>query len=252
SRLELRSAIDVRPGSLTGDFDLFLANLDTAAGTVRLGLGRGAGPIADRGSGSVALLTFHIRADAPPGPAVINLLHNLDRVSTLLNEGGLVLNPEPSNEAGDPLDGLITVSENRPATVASVVVNDGAAARVTSMTVTFSSVVRFLGNPADAFRLLGPRGDVQLVAAVSTAEDNGQTFVRLTFPDARNGSLAEGKYTLRIDGDQIVDAAGQAVDANGDGMPGGVALDAFFRLFDDTDGAGPMGHKKIIQQFGEV
>jgi hypothetical protein len=110
SRLEIESEADVWRGSLTGDFDLFAVNWDREAGTLRVGLGRSAGPIGGRGSGSVLAITFRIRPDAPPGPAVINLRHRLDPVTTQLNEGGLELVPEPSDEAGDVLDGLVAVA----------------------------------------------------------------------------------------------------------------------------------------------
>jgi ELWxxDGT repeat protein len=106
SRLELRA---VRRGSLTRDFDLFVTNVDPAAGTVRVGLGRTAGPIHGRGTGSGLLLAFRVRDDAPPGRAVINLRQRLGGTATQLNEGGLVLHPAPSDRAGDRLDGLLRV-----------------------------------------------------------------------------------------------------------------------------------------------
>jgi hypothetical protein len=108
-QLELVPRGGVRRGRLTGDFDLFLANLDAGAGTLRVGMGRSAGPITGRGGGSVLWLTFRVRSDAPSGRAVINLRHDLGGTSTQLNEGGLDLNPDPSNEAGDALDGQITI-----------------------------------------------------------------------------------------------------------------------------------------------
>jgi hypothetical protein len=101
--------VEARRGSLTADFDLFLVNHDAAAGTIRVGLGRSAGSVADRGPGSVLLLTFRIRENAPSGRAVINLRRGLGLAATQLNEGGLELNPAPSDRAGDALDGVITV-----------------------------------------------------------------------------------------------------------------------------------------------
>ncbi|HXG12217.1 MAG TPA: S8 family serine peptidase [Gemmataceae bacterium] len=115
SRLEVLSAADVRRGRLTADFDLFLVNLDNVAGTIRVGLGRSAGPIIGRGAGSVLEVIFRIRTDAPPGRAIVNLHADLAPTRTQLNEGGLVLIPAPRNEAGDVLDGLITVRGRRPA-----------------------------------------------------------------------------------------------------------------------------------------
>ncbi|HXG12767.1 MAG TPA: hypothetical protein VNK04_23615, partial [Gemmataceae bacterium] len=93
----------------TADFDLFAVNLDRQAGTIRVGLGRSAGPITGRGSGSVLEITFRITRRAPAGRAVINLQHRLGVTTTQLNEGGLDLNPDPSDQAGDALDGVIRV-----------------------------------------------------------------------------------------------------------------------------------------------
>jgi hypothetical protein len=109
TRLELGSEADVRPGSLTADFDLFAVHLDRLNETVRVGLGRSAGPVRGRGAGSVLQITFRIRDTAPLGAAILNLRHDLFPTQTLLNEGGLRLTPAPSNAAGDVLDGLITV-----------------------------------------------------------------------------------------------------------------------------------------------
>jgi autotransporter-associated beta strand protein len=106
SRLEL---ISVRRGRLTRDFDLFAVNRDDAAGTIRVGLGRSAGPIGDRGAGSVLQVTFRVQRGALAGAAVINLRHGLGGTLTQLNEGGLLLNPAPSDEAGDPLDGAVII-----------------------------------------------------------------------------------------------------------------------------------------------
>jgi hypothetical protein len=109
-RLEFVSAAR---GSLTADFDLLLVNHDPAAGTLRLGLSRSLGSIDDRGSGSVVLLTFRIQDNAPAGRALINLRERVEQTATALNEGGLDLNPAPSDRAGDVLDGAITVLRPR-------------------------------------------------------------------------------------------------------------------------------------------
>lgn len=100
-------------GSLTSDFELLLVNADPTSGTVRVGLSRSAGPIGDRGPGSVVQLTFRIRPDASPGQAIVNLRESLNGTTTALNEGGLDLNPDPSDRVGDVLDGAITVLRPR-------------------------------------------------------------------------------------------------------------------------------------------
>lgn len=241
-RLEIVSINDLYRGSLTGDFDLFSANLDAQAGTLRVALGRIAGPIDSRGSGSVLEITFRIRPDAPPGQAIVNLLADLAPTYTQLNEGGLVLIPAPSDEAGDALDGLITVqpSPEPVPTIESILIHDGAAQRLIAprITVTFSTVVQFLGNPAGTFRLVGPHGAVRLLAVSSLDESGTRTIVQLTSPGRgiRNGSQADGPYTLTVDGDQIVDAADRAVGGNQDGTAGGDAVETFFRHYGDRDG----------------
>jgi hypothetical protein len=109
-RLEL---VNVKRGSLTADFDIFVVNHDAQAGTVRIVLARTAGRIFGRGSGSVAQLTFRVRDDAPAGRTIINLRQNLGSTTTQLNEGGLDLNPDPSNRAGDVLDGWVMILPRR-------------------------------------------------------------------------------------------------------------------------------------------
>jgi hypothetical protein len=108
-RLVVRCGADVRRGSLTGDFNVFGVNLDAQAGTIRVGLGRTAGAISGRGSGSVIEITFRVRPNAPPGRAIVNLRKDLGQTQTHLNGGSLDLNPGPSNDAGDALDGAIRV-----------------------------------------------------------------------------------------------------------------------------------------------
>ncbi len=125
-----------------------------------------------------------------------------------------------------------------PATVSSFQVNDGEAQRsmVTHLTLTFSGVVT-IGS--DAFVLT--RSDGTSVGVVATSRvEGGRTVVALTFSGEGivAGSLADGRYTLTLLGDQIRDAAGQALDGDGDGEPGGDYVDHLFRFFGDADGDG--------------
>lgn len=104
-RLEV---LEVRRGSLTESFDLFGINVDAQAGTIRAGLGRSAGPI-EGGGGSVLLITFRVRPNTPAGRTVINLRGQWGSTTTQLNEGGLDLNPAPSDRAGDVLDSVLQI-----------------------------------------------------------------------------------------------------------------------------------------------
>jgi hypothetical protein len=100
--------LEVRRGSLTRDLDMFLANVDPSVGSVRVGVGRTHGPIMQ--SGSVLEMVFRVRDDARAGLAAIILRQGIDGTITALNEGGLVLNPDPTDRAGDVLDGLVRVA----------------------------------------------------------------------------------------------------------------------------------------------
>jgi hypothetical protein len=106
--------LQVRRGSLAQDFDLFAVSPDPQEGTIRVGMARSAGPIPGPQRGSVIDLIFRVRPDAPAGRTVVNLRHDLTGMITQLNEGGLDLNPDPSNEAGDRLDGSIRIGAGRP------------------------------------------------------------------------------------------------------------------------------------------
>ncbi|HXG09537.1 MAG TPA: Calx-beta domain-containing protein, partial [Gemmataceae bacterium] len=75
----------VQKGTLTSDFDVFLANTNPAPsasppipGAIRVGLGRTAGPITGRGAGSILQINFRVRAGAVDGPAFINLMEKID------------------------------------------------------------------------------------------------------------------------------------------------------------------------------
>jgi hypothetical protein len=103
------AVVSVRRGSLTRDFDLFAQNVDGEAGTLRVGLGRSAGPVQGRGAGSLVVVTFRIRTDAPARAVVLNLRRSLGQTVTQVNEGNFDLNPDPSDAVGDALDGLIRI-----------------------------------------------------------------------------------------------------------------------------------------------
>ena len=116
SRLDVISTADVMRGSLTETFDNFTVNLDRAAGIIRISGYRSAGPLSGLAEGSVAVISFHVRANAPAGPAIINLMQNVGTTWSLPggtdaqgNDFLFDLQPQVSNAAGDPLDGRINV-----------------------------------------------------------------------------------------------------------------------------------------------
>src|SRR6516162_5873976 len=125
-----------------------------------------------------------------------------------------------------------------PATVASVLVNDGSVQRsmVNSLTVTFSTIVHL--DPG-AFELVRQEGGV-IQLTVAQAIVDGHSVDTLTFVGAGiiGGSLADGHYTLTIHGGLVHDGFGQALDGAGTGVAGSDATDTFFRLFGDGDGDG--------------
>lgn len=130
----------------------------------------------------------------------------------------------------------LAVSTGDPATIESVVVNDGSAQRsmVNSLTITFDRVVTF--DPGAFGLQLANGGEVSLNVAASVV--GGRTVAVLSFSGSGiiGGSLADGNYTLTVRGDHIRDEVGRELDGDHDGNGGGDRVDAFFRLFGDSDG----------------
>ena len=135
SRVDVASAADVVRGSLTQSFDSFVVNLDRAAGIIYIsgyrGLVSGGVVSGEWSGGSLALITFHIKDNAPAGAAVINLLENAGSARTALggtdgqgNDFLFDLEPRPSNAAGDALDGRIDVLSHVAAGVLAPVLGD--------------------------------------------------------------------------------------------------------------------------------
>src|SRR5262245_33467436 len=165
-------------------------------------------------------------------------------------DGAAVIHPEPARFFETPVSlplpenlnyilppGPLGVAGN-PATIDSVVINDGSAQRsmVNSLTITFDHIVTF--HPG-AFELQRQDGSaVGLNVAASVVD--GRTIAVLTFTgtDVIGGSLADGSYTLAIRGDHIRDEVGRELDGDGDGNGGGDRVVASCRLFGDSDGDG--------------
>lgn len=132
-----------------------------------------------------------------------------------------------------------------PPSIAAITVNDGLVQRsaIRSLTVAFNGVVDI---DFDAFevRKLGIGGGT--VGIQFTREVHGnQTRAVLTFSGAfwQNGSLKDGNYELTIHGDRVRDTLTRVrLDGDNDGLTGGSRIfgdrliDAFFRLYGDSDG----------------
>jgi hypothetical protein len=150
-------------------------------------------------------------------------------------------------------EGLITITDKDgavsraplpisvgPAEVRRVVANSGAAqrSRVTSLDVEFTGKVELA---PDALTLRDQRGRV-IPATVTLSEVNGVTQARLEFQGRGivAGSLADGRYTLTVDGARVTNPMddNQMIDADGDGIIGDLMTWDLTRRFGDLNGDG--------------
>lgn len=130
-----------------------------------------------------------------------------------------------------------------PPQVQGTVVNNGAAqrSRVTSLTVTFNTQVTFASTVGAAFTLTRVGGgNVSFTASASViGEHTVVTLNNFTGTLTEFGSLADGRYTLTALSSQI-SVAGQALDGDSDGIPGGDYTfgdsRGLFRFFGDITG----------------
>jgi hypothetical protein len=188
--------------------------------------------------------TVKVSNDDPAGVGATSgtLVNGTASIAVSLNTAGMRNLTAATSSSGQSLTGKTSVSVLAP-TITGVSVNaDNAAQRsmVRSLVVYFDVAPATV--PASAFDLRrtggGTVGGVAVsVSAVTTI--NGRSAVTLTFPGTGAAdSLADGRYELKIDGSQILDAYGNAVDGDGDGQPGGIKTFDFFRLYGDTNGDG--------------
>jgi len=135
-------------------------------------------------------------------------------------------------------EGTGDVLAGSPQQVESVVLNDGSAQRsmVNRVTVTFSGAAILDPGAIELRRqdgsLVGLNFDISIIG--------GKTVAVLTFagPEIVGGSLSDGSYVLTVRADRVHDRWGRELDGDGDGTSGGDRLEAFFRLFGDSDGDG--------------
>jgi Right handed beta helix region len=140
--------------------------------------------------------------------------------------------------------------------VASIVINDGSAqrSRVTSVTLSFDTLVTLPSSAANAFTLTRQSDNVA-VNLIATVINNTVTTATFTFTGALTnfGSLADGRYTLTVLAAQI---SGGNFDGNGDGTAGDDYVLAsagtpnpptnIFRLFGDANGDGTVSTNDFV------
>jgi hypothetical protein len=124
--------------------------------------------------------------------------------------------------------------------VNNVVIDNGTAqrSRVRSITVDFNGAIA--SAPSAAFTVTRTEDGlvIPVIASAPTPLPGGKTRVTLTFdgPSLDFGSLADGFYTLTIDGSQIIDGSGQQVDTGNNGTAGSTGTVSFHRFFGDFNG----------------
>jgi hypothetical protein len=199
-------------------------------GSVALPLDALLGPLADNGGPTKthALLT---------GSPAIDSGNNFAGTATDQRGGGFV------RESGSAADIGAYEVQPAPPRVSGVVVDGGAVqrSRVTSLQVTFSTIVSFTSTVANSFTLTRTGGGSVSFSA-STSIMGGVTVVTLNgFVGSATefGSLADGRYTLTVLASQIT-ANGQQLDGNGDGIGGDNSTfgdaQGLFRFFGDVNG----------------
>jgi subtilisin family serine protease len=124
--------------------------------------------------------------------------------------------------------------------VTQVVIDDGTAQRSRVRSITVNLAGRIVSAPSSAFTLTRTtdNSNIPVSAAAPAVLPDGTTRVVLTFggPSLEAGSLSDGRYSLSINGAQVLDDFGNAVDAAGNGVAGSTRGVAFFRFFGDSNG----------------
>ncbi|MGC4031738.1 MAG: proprotein convertase P-domain-containing protein [Tepidisphaeraceae bacterium] len=156
-------------------------------------------------------------------------------------------------------DNFAFVSASTPSTVASVVLDDGTVqrSRIRTIDVTVSGTVTTGNIASGAFTLTQTAGSASSptiyawgvsVLGVSTPAA-GQTKISLGFTGSGlvNGSLADGRYNLLIDGSKITNSTGGLLDAANSGTPGSTRTVSFYKLYGDIDGNATVNFNDFLQ-----
>ena len=134
------------------------------------------------------------------------------------------------------------VKVSAQSSISTEAVDNGSAQRsaVRSLTVNLAGNVTTIPPSAFALVRTGDNAAFPIVVASIAHPSGSTTRVVLTFGGSmlEGTSLPDGRYTLTIDGSQLLDDAGRQVDVDGDGTDGGTTSYSFFRLFGDGNGDG--------------
>jgi hypothetical protein len=137
--------------------------------------------------------------------------------------------------------------------VASTQINGGATQRskVTTLSVTFDTVVTFASTAGAAFTLTRVGGGAVTFTATAATVGTGTVVTLNAFTGAETnaGSLNDGRYTLTALASQIT-AGGQQLDGNGDGTAGDnftLAPTALHRLYGDATGDARVDNADFFQ-----
>ena len=132
-----------------------------------------------------------------------------------------------------------------PTKVTAVTIDSGTSlvqrSRVRSATVLFDGIIPNNGVLQGAFTLTQTSGAIASYSASIasiTYPTAASTSIVLNFLGAATvgGSVADGRYTLTVNGNSISNTSGIKVDAAGTGVAGSVRNTTFHRLFGDVDG----------------
>ena len=182
---------------------------------------------ADTGGG-----TFHLAQEKPAAEAGVR------SVNVTVQPGGAT-------------GGITFNGQGSPLSPATFILDDGTGqrSRVRQAVVTLGATVTAGGIASGAFVLSGAAAQGVVVSVVSVvALLNGRTAVTLGFSGSglSSGSLADGAYTLSVNGSRITDTQGRLVDAAGNGTAGSSASTRFYRLFGDIDASGKVDFNDFL------